>query len=189
MSGMPGESDRAAPPGAIWFALQLLVLSILLLFQIETETKFDAMWKVLEKGDIFNRGKLFAQPAFWPTVGLIGMIAFGFGHAVHMLIARWGKKGGFWEAIFWLRPNEYLLYFMIYVLLVREIGYLPATLFFCVSLALRVGYRSLRGLLAAVLTGLAVVLVFKTGLSVKIPGGAVYEYLPNTLRTFAIVNF
>ena len=42
---------------------------------------------------------------------------------------------------------------------------------------------------AAAFTGLGIVLVFKAALSVKIPGGAIYEYLPDTLRNFLIVNF
>jgi hypothetical protein len=41
----------------------------------------------------------------------------------------------------------------------------------------------------SVLTALSIVLVFKTFLEVKIPGGAIYEYLPDTLRTFMILNF
>ena len=33
------------------------------------------------------------------------------------------------------------------------------------------------------------VLVFKSMLSVKIPGGEIYEYLPAALRNFMILNF
>jgi hypothetical protein len=39
------------------------------------------------------------------------------------------------------------------------------------------------------ITGLFIVLIFKTFLEVKIPGGAIYEFLPNTLRSFMILNF
>ncbi len=56
-------------------------------------------------------------------------------------------------------------------------------------MAVRQGYRSSRYLVAAALLGLAIVVVFKTGLSVKIPGGALYEYLPGGLRNFMILNF
>ena len=188
MSGTPGETTGASRPGALLFAFVFLALSFLLLSLIGSETKFDAMWKVLEKGNVFNRGKLFAQPAFWPAVGLIGMCVFGVGH----LWRTWRAKsplGEGAEGLFWLRSLEYLLWFMAYVQTAPLIGYLPATLIFTALLAFRAGYREKRMIGYAVLTGLAVVLVFKTGLSVKIPGGAVYEYLPNTLRTFAIVNF
>ena len=44
-------------------------------------------------------------------------------------------------------------------------------------------------MLAAVLFGLATVVVFKSFLSVKIPGGMIYEYLPGAIRTFFILNF
>ena len=57
------------------------------------------------------------------------------------------------------------------------------------ALAFRAGYRGPRMLCAAALTGLSIVLIFKTTLSVKIPGGAIYEYLPDIFRNFMIVNF
>jgi len=41
----------------------------------------------------------------------------------------------------------------------------------------------------SIITGLSIVLIFKTFLEVKIPGGAIYEFLPNTLRSFMILNF
>jgi hypothetical protein len=44
-------------------------------------------------------------------------------------------------------------------------------------------------LLSSVLIALSIVLVFKTFLEVKIPGGIIYEYLPDTLRNFMILNF
>ena len=34
-----------------------------------------------------------------------------------------------------------------------------------------------------------VVLIFKSFLQVKIPGAAIYEYLPGALRSFFILNF
>ena len=69
------------------------------------------------------------------------------------------------------------------------LGYLLSTVLFTVLMAFRQGYLSTRYLVAAALMGLAIVLVFKTGLSVKIPGGAIYEYLPGGLRNFMILNF
>lgn len=58
-----------------------------------------------------------------------------------------------------------------------------------VILCLRAGYRGAGPIIAAALVGLLIVLIFKTGLSVSIPGGAVYEYLPTDLRKFMLVNF
>ena len=39
------------------------------------------------------------------------------------------------------------------------------------------------------LTGIATVVIFKSLLGVKIPGGLVYEYLPGTIRNVMIVRF
>lgn len=93
------------------------------------------------------------------------------------------------ETLLWLRAVEYVLWFMAYVWIVPVIGYLPATLLFTVTLSIRQGYRSQKQIINAAAVGLGIVLVFKTGLSVKIPGGALYEFLPASLRNFMIVNF
>jgi hypothetical protein len=53
----------------------------------------------------------------------------------------------------------------------------------------RLGYRSGRWLVGAGAFGAAVVVLFKAFLSVKIPGGAVYDLLPEAIRTFFYVNF
>ncbi len=162
-------------PGGLLFAALFLAFSLFLLSQLGAETKFSA------------KGKLFAQPAFWPAVGVFGMVFFG---ALHV-ITRWRADIGaeLAEGAIWARPLEYLVWFMAYVYAAPQIGYLAATIIFMVLMALRAGYRSAKMLIAAALTGLAIVLIFKTFLSVKIPGGAIYEALPGAIRNFMIVNF
>ena len=174
--------------GELLFAILFVLLSLYLLSQIGTETKFSGVEKLWEKGQILNGGKLFAQPAFWPLVGVVGMSIFGLAHILTSIKGR-NAADELKEGANWLLTLEYFFWFMAYVFAAPQIGYLAATLIFMVLLALRAGYREPRMLLAAAGTGLAIVLVFKTGLSVKIPGGAVYEGLPQGLRTFMIVNF
>jgi hypothetical protein len=60
---------------------------------------------------------------------------------------------------------------------------------FCALLAVRVGYRAPQTVASAVAVGIGIVLVFKTLLSVKIPGGAAYDVLPEAVRNFLIINF
>jgi len=69
------------------------------------------------------------------------------------------------------------------------IGYLFSSIIFCVVLAARVGYRSLRTLMISAGLSVAIVLLFKTFLQVRIPGGTVYEYLPDGIRNFMILYF
>ncbi|MEL6793853.1 MAG: tripartite tricarboxylate transporter TctB family protein [Pseudomonadota bacterium] len=181
------DKDRAAPSGGLLFALLFIAFALFLLTQLTAETKFSGVEKLYEKGRLFRKGALFKEPAFWPMVGVIGMTIFGAFHAV----GAWRRRAGggeLTEGAFWLRAFEYLIWFMIYVQAAPLIGYLAATMIFAALLALRAGYRG-RLVLYAALTGLAIVLIFKSGLSVKIPGGAVYEYLPDGLRTFFIVHF
>ena len=89
----------------------------------------------------------------------------------------------------WLRSLEYVCWYVVYVLAIPAIGYLPSTILFCVLLTLRLGYRSGRAVLSALAFALFVVLVFKTGFNVKIPGGALYELAPDRLRYILIRYF
>lgn len=130
------------------------------------------------------RTKLFAQPAFWPTVAIAFMVLFSTLHMIGALVSE-RIPGRLAEVMQWIRAIEYALWFMAYVLLVPILGYLPATLVFTVTLTLRLGYRGWRWMLAAVVFGAAVVILFKTFLHVKIPSGAAYELLPpGALRSF-----
>lgn len=151
------------------------VFSVFLLTQMGSETRY------------IETAKLAEQPRFWPAVGVFAMMGFGLAH----LALSWRRQSG-WaatEVLNWLRAIEYLAWFMIYVAVVPVLGYLTSTIIFTVLLALRQGYWDVRQLFAAAFLGLVIVLVFKTGLSVKIPGGTVYEYLPSSLRSFMIINF
>ena len=204
--------------GSILFALLFVALSLFLVSQLGEEAKFS------------SKGKLFAQPAFWPGVGVIGMAFFGCLNLIATIVqARRGKYGSpqlaesqpaesrlaksqpaeslenpgeqqsdsyvsvfgseLKEGASWLLAFEYFAWFMLYVYATPVIGYLAATVLFLVALTFRVGYRDKRMTIAAVATGFAIVLIFKSFLGVKIPGGAVYESLPDTLRSFMIINF
>lgn len=204
------------------FALLFVILAVFLVSQLGEQAKFS------------SKGKLFAQPAFWPGVGVIGMAVFGCLHLLATLLTTRRERGQrslqkqsaeqhdakqnqavsghhshvaegdqtngdinrpglisgeFKEAAGWLLALEYLAWFMAYVYITPIVGYLAATLVFLVLLTLRVGYRDRRMMIAAVVVAFVIVLVFKSFLGVKIPGGAVYEYLPDALRSFMIINF
>lgn len=161
--------------GSTIVVLLFVLAALYLLSQIGTETRYSA------------RGKLFAQPRFWPAVAVGGMVLFGVLHLARTW--RTGWSGGLHEAVQWLRALEFVAWFMIYVVAVPLIGYLAATILFTLLLAFRMGYRRPSQLWMAVAMGIAVVVIFKAGLSVKIPGGAIYEYLPSAMRSFMIVNF
>lgn len=172
---MQHRAASAGLPGAAVFAAAFLLLSLFLLSQLTTETRFAA------------GGKLFAQPRFWPTIGVAGMSLFGIFHFLKCWKER--QAGGPAEAAVWLRALEYFAWFMAYVAAVPFTGYLLATILFTVLLAFRQGYGAIRQLAAAAALGVGIVLVFKTALAVKIPGGVLYDLLPAGLRNFMILNF
>lgn len=167
--------------GARLFALAFLALTMLCLSQIGSQTKFSAS------------GALAAQPRFWPAVGLGGMALFG---ALH-LAGLWRRRGPAPDLVADLgavfadaaRVGEFALWFMVYVWVTPLAGYLPSTIAFMLGLGIRLGYRDRRMLGIAALTGGVIVMLFKTLLAVKIPGGALYELLPAGWRAMMIAYF
>ena len=174
---MTTERERRFPGprrGQLVFALGFLGLSVLLLVLIGDQTAW------------VKKTKLFAQPRFWPGVALGGMVLMG---GLHLYRLPWRRTTRFDlnEARRWGQAVEYVAWFMAYVLLVPLVGYLPVTLVFVPLLTWRMGYRSRLMLWTSAGFAFAVVLVFKGLLSVKIPGALLYEYLPGSLRSFAIL--
>ena len=162
----PGDMVMAA--GSFALALTLLML-----------LPYETVW--------VKKTKLFAQPIFWPAVSVGIMVVFSGLHFFGALVSE--RIPGRWqEVLYWLRSLEFAAWFMAYVLLVPVLGYLPATLILVPSLSWRMGYRSARMLGIGVLFAVLVVVTFKMVLSVKIPGGALYEHLPEALRGFFILN-
>jgi hypothetical protein len=162
-------------PGEIVFVAVFFIFSAFLLSQLGEQAKFSP------------KGKFFAQPAVWPGIGVIGMTLFSGLHLATRFRHRVGGTGE--EVITWVRAIEYVVWFMIYVFAVPKLGYLPCTIIFTVALALRLGYRKTSTLFWAGASGVLIVLAFKSLLQVKIPGGAIYESLPDALRNFLIVYF
>ncbi|MFZ7092939.1 tripartite tricarboxylate transporter TctB family protein [Primorskyibacter sp. 2E233] len=167
---------RYRRPGDMVFAALFLALSLFLLWHLPTQ----APWA---KGD-----GIFKNPAFWPSVAIAAMVVFS---AFHLLGAAVSERipGRLAEVLYWLRAFEYVGWFMIYVQAVPWLGYLPSTIAFCALLSFRLGYRSRRVLGAAALFGIAVVLLFKTFLQVKVPAGEVYQLLPAAARNFMMIYF
>jgi putative tricarboxylic transport membrane protein len=162
--------------GQLVFALGFFAASALLLAMIGDQTRWVA------------KARLVAQPRFWPAVSLGGMVLFG---GLHLARLPWRRIGrhDLAEVARWVRVIEFALWFIGYVLVVPIIGYLPGTLGFVPLLAWRMGYRGRRMMAVSLGFALSVVVLFKSVLAVKIPGGLIYDYLPGALRSFFIVNF
>ena len=167
---------RYRRPGDIVFACLFLVFSLALLSQIGSQTE----WK--------GGAKLFAEPRFWPAISLSAMTLFA---ALHFIGSALSERipGRLAEVSFWVRSIEYTVWFMAYVLAVPRIGYLPASLIFAVLIAIRSGYRSPRMLCGAAAAAVTTVVVFRSFLQVKIPGGAIYDQFPDGLRQIMLTYF
>ena len=162
--------------GELAFALVFLLCALLLLSQIGTQ----ALW--------FPRTQFAAQPAFWPMVSLIGMSLFGGLYLISLL--RMAKPVTEWrEMLMWAQASEYVGWYLAYAAIVPVIGYLPATLLVMPLLVWRLGLRSRAMMWASVAFAFGVVIFFKTLLSVRIPGGKLYDLLPPALRSFMVTNF
>ncbi|WP_322866737.1 tripartite tricarboxylate transporter TctB family protein [Aquicoccus sp. G2-2] len=175
---MTEEERRFTWPirGQLLFALVFVVAALLLLSQLGSETKW------------VKRTAFFAQPRFWPAVAVGGMALFGALHLWKLPRKRFTKPD-FVEWQVWFLALEWVLWFMGYVLIVPVLGYLPTTVLFMPLMTWRMGYRRPAMLWLSVAVGLGIVVLFKTFLEVKIPGGMVYDYLPDPLRSFFILHF
>ena len=166
---------RERRPGDLVFAVGFFLIAVAAAVVLPAQAKF-------------LPGKmLVSQPGFWPAVGVTMMVLFGAAHLLSTVNAP-RLPGRMREVLTWGRSFEFVAWFVVYVLSVPVIGYLPATLILSLLLGARLGYRSPRGLLASALFAVAVVLVFRTGLGVRIPAGALYDYLPAAIRSFAMTN-
>lgn len=172
------EEQRRKWPirGQLLFALVFLLAALLLLSQLGMETRW------------MKKTKLVAQPRFWPAVGVGGMVLFSALHLARLPVKRF-HTADFVEWKVWFLAIEWVLWFLAYVWLVPFAGYLPVTMVFVPLMAWRLGYRSARMMAISVGFAVAVVVLFKTLLQVRIPGGAVYDYLPDALRSVFIVYF
>lgn len=167
---------RYRRPGDLVFSIVFLAVCLFLLVSLPGQTT----WA--------SGTKLLAQPAFWPYAAVIAMTLFAALNLVSSLVSpaipgRWVEVG------FWVRSLEFAAWFMLYVFAVPRLGYLPATVIFAVVLTYRLGYRGLRYLGSAALFGVVVVVVFKSLLQVKVPGGVLYEYLPEGMRSIMLTYF
>ncbi len=174
MSDEIGEDARGPKRGQLLFAVGFLVVSAVMAALLWNQTT----WK--------SGTDLFSQARFWPAVGVFGMVGFTALHLWHLPRKRFARPDWI-EGRNWLTVFEFVGWFLAYVFLVPLIGYLPVTLAFAAALTWRMGYRDRKMLWIALVFGLAVVLLFKAFLQVKIPGSALYEVLPGGLRNFFIL--
>lgn len=167
---------RYRRPGDIVFAWVMVAVAVLLLSQLFDQTAYKA------------GGKLFAQPRFWPAVSLAGMLGFA---ALHLIGSAASERieGRWAEVLLWARALEYAGWFIGYAALVPYLGYLPTTLVFALALTWRAGYRRWLAFMSAGLSAVAIVLLFKTFLQVKLPAGQLYEHLPDGVRQIMLTYF
>lgn len=174
MSGIDEDRGRRPVRGQFLFAIFFLAVSSVLAALLWDQTT----WKP---------GKhWFSQARFWPAVGVLGMVAFTALHIRHLPRRRLARAD--WaEGRIWLSVTEFAAWFLAYVFLVPLIGYLPVTIAFSMALTWRMGYRGAKMPWLACAFAVLVVVVFKGFLQVRIPGAALYEYLPGTLRSLFIL--
>ena len=175
MSNRPSNEEKTKIAGQVVFVLFGLLASSLLLMQIGSQTEWNA-----------NARTVAAQPRLWPGIALITMVlAF----ALHWRQMQRRKPNSLdWiELRRWAEPLEYLVWFLLYVLAVPRLGFLPMSLVFACALTWRLGYRSRQALWAAALFAVAITALFKGFLGVNIPGGQIYQLLPSGVRSFFLV--
>ena len=175
MSEQGDLTPKTRSAGQVLFVGVALILSLVLLAALRTQT----VW-------IDDAKSFAAQPRFWPAVAILTMVLTLAAHFWQMRRRR-PNRLDLVEVRRWAEPLEYALWFMVYVFAVPWVGFLSMSLAFAVGLTWRLGYRGAGWLWLAALFAVAVVVLFKGFLGVKIPGAALYEFLPGGLRSFAIL--
>jgi hypothetical protein len=160
------------------FAICVLLCAITLLFFADTELK----WK--------RNASFHVQPGFWSIMAISGMAIFAI---IQLVMSPWKftRPVGFdsWQWLRnWFGPVEFVAYFLIYVYLVPWLGYLPSTLLVFPLLVIRAGYRGFKYLAYSWIVGLFIVILFKSLLQVKIPGGELYSIFPDAIRNFLVLR-
>ena len=179
----PKPFDIRRRPGDLFFAAAFYAFALFLLSQLHEQTRW------------FNRVDVLLQPRFWPTVVLGALTFFSGLYLMQSWLARKDPDHldkspvPVGELLHWLRPLEFALYFVLYAASIPWLGYLLSTVLFMPLLGLRTGIRSLSGLGLLAGIGAGIVLVFKTGLEVRMPPGAIYDLFPPAVRNFLIRNF
>ena len=146
--------------GDLVFAMLMLLIVLVLLVSIPFETKW------------FDGVPLVKQPRLWPTFCLVGMALFGLLYSIQIWRNYKFQLGEVQaelnELSSWLRPLEFVFYFVLYVWSVPLVGYLLSTLLFFSLLTIRAGYRTLLMFWVSLATGFGIVVVFKSLLQVKV---------------------
>ena len=171
----PGDLPERAE---LVYGALALAGAVLLLVLIPNQTVYKPQWEWSK------------QPALFSVLSIVGMVVFG----ILEVIATWPSlrqpnavAAGPELRRAWLRGLEFAAWFMVYVAWCAWVGYLPATIAFCLALTWRIGYRSARMLGWALGVALFTVLLFKSLLSVKIPAGVWYDHLPDAWASFMII--
>ncbi|MHA7888649.1 tripartite tricarboxylate transporter TctB family protein [Roseicyclus sp.] len=174
-----GKSDlfdiKTRLSGQVIFVIASFAVSLGLLSQIGSQTEWSDSARTIA-----------AQPRFWPAVAL-GLMVAGFGLHWRLMRRRRPDRRDWLEAKRWVEPLEYYGWFILFVLAVPRLGFLPMSLVMACALTWRLGYRSKGALALAALFAVSVTVTFKGFLGVNIPGGQIYELLPASVRTFFMV--
>lgn len=162
----------------IVFAVASFLVAVFLATQWSTQTSWGS-------GRPITR-----QPGLWPLIAVVGMLLFGAGELVACVLCNLRNGGGdaLAEVWHWVKSTEYVLWCLVQVAATPYVGYFPATMIFMTVLALRLGYRG-RVVALSPLIAIGIVLLFKTFLSVRIPGGEICDIFPQALRNFLIIQF
>ncbi|TNF17413.1 MAG: tripartite tricarboxylate transporter TctB family protein [Rhodobacteraceae bacterium] len=166
--------QRNRRPGDIVFAWIFLGFSLFLLWHLPSQTAAP------------SGGKFVAQPRFWPAVSLGGMAFFAALHLLGSMVSE-RLEGRGREVLTWVRALEFAAWFIGYALAVPYLGYLPSTLIVVLLMLVRLGHARRATLAWGAVAAIAIVVLFRAVLQVKLPSGAIYDVLPDGLRQIMLI--
>jgi len=174
------KQETHTPPGLGAFYSFLLVSGLILLTLIPVATK-----------PAPNGQGWWTEPKLMPAISLVLWVI----PAIYLTLNYFAKlrSGAIektdqtvlnQELFQWLKPLEFFVYYVIYIVLLGWVGYFLSSLIFVLGLSWRVGLRGRRWRIIALVTSLALILIFRWGLRVWIDSPLLFDLFPREIRLF-----
>lgn len=138
----------------------------------------------------------WTQPFFMPTLSLL-LVAIPATYLFFQYVLkvrnnqelRPTSQSVWAELLQWFKPLEFFVYYVLYILLLGQVGYFLSSLMFIIGLSIRVGLRSRGWMLGGLLFAIALIAMFRWALGVWVPPAELYDLFPKDIRIFLMRNF
>ena len=173
------NSDPAALETHRIFSILLVAFALFLLVNIPFQTTYleNIVW--------------FKQPRTWPAMAILGLVLSSIGHlyAIRSYEKQKNEISPKFELYYLIQACKIGLIFILYVMVVKYLGYLLSSIVFATFMCWAIGYQDKKYYVTIVAVAIAIIVIFKAFLRVHIAGGIIYNFLPTYVGAFMKTYF